>query len=98
MFAGVNLIKGPETVLGPTDHWSGLSLVPVRSNIESMKLLVVDDHPVLRGGLCALLLQIEKDVVVLQAGDAEQGLGRAIEHADLDILISLCREWTAFKP
>jgi two-component system nitrate/nitrite response regulator NarL len=52
-----------------------------------MKLLVVDDHPVLRGGMCALLLQLEKDVVVLQAGDAEQGLGLVIEHADLDIVI-----------
>jgi two-component system, NarL family, nitrate/nitrite response regulator NarL len=52
-----------------------------------MKLLVVDDHPVLRGGMCALLLQFEKDVVVLQAGDAEQGLGLVIEHADLDIVI-----------
>jgi len=32
-----------------------------------MKLLVIDDHPVLRGGLSVLLQQIEKDVVVLQA-------------------------------
>jgi DNA-binding NarL/FixJ family response regulator len=63
-----------------------LSLVPVRSHIESMKLLVVDDHPVPRGGLCALLLQNEKDVVILQAGDAEQGLALVTEHADLDIL------------
>jgi two-component system, NarL family, nitrate/nitrite response regulator NarL len=66
---------------------SVLSIVPVRSNIEPMKLLVVDDHPVLRGGLCALLLQLEKEVVVLQAGDAEQGLALVIEHTDLDIVI-----------
>jgi two-component system nitrate/nitrite response regulator NarL len=64
-----------------------LSIVPVRSNIESMKLLVVDDHPMLRGGLCALLLQLDKDVVVLQAGEAEEGLALVNEHADLDIVI-----------
>jgi two-component system, NarL family, nitrate/nitrite response regulator NarL len=52
-----------------------------------MKLLVVDDHPVLRGGLCALLLQIENDVVVLQAGSAEEGLALAAETSDLDIVI-----------
>jgi two-component system, NarL family, nitrate/nitrite response regulator NarL len=52
-----------------------------------MKLLVVDDHPVLRGGLSALLLQIENDVVVLQAGSAEEGLALAAETSDLDIVI-----------
>jgi two-component system, NarL family, nitrate/nitrite response regulator NarL len=64
-----------------------LSIVPVRPIIENMKLLVVDDHPVMRGGLCALLLQLEKDVVVLQAGEAEEGLALVTEHADLDIVI-----------
>jgi two-component system, NarL family, nitrate/nitrite response regulator NarL len=64
-----------------------LSIVPVRSNIEPMKLLVVDDHPVVREGLCALLPQIEKDVVVLQASDAEEGLALVAQHADLDIVI-----------
>jgi two-component system, NarL family, nitrate/nitrite response regulator NarL len=52
-----------------------------------MKLLVVDDHPVLRGGLCVLLLRFENDVVVLQAGSAEEGLVLAAETSDLDIVI-----------
>ena len=52
-----------------------------------MKLLVIDDHPVLRGGLSVLLQQIEKDVVVLQAADAKAGLALVAEHADLDIVI-----------
>jgi two-component system, NarL family, nitrate/nitrite response regulator NarL len=52
-----------------------------------MKLLVVDDHPVLRGGLSALLLQMESDVVVLQAGSADEGLALAAETSDLDIVI-----------
>jgi two-component system, NarL family, nitrate/nitrite response regulator NarL len=64
-----------------------LSIVRVRPIIENMKLLVVDDHPVVRGGLCALLLQLEKDVVVLQAGEAEEGLALVAQHPDLDIVI-----------
>jgi two-component system, NarL family, nitrate/nitrite response regulator NarL len=52
-----------------------------------MKIIIIDDHPVLRGGLCALLVQIEKDVVVLQAGSAEEGLALAAQHPDLDIVI-----------
>jgi len=64
-----------------------LSVVGFQFILKNMKLLVVDDHPVLRGGLCALLLQIEKDVAVLQASDAEEGLGLVAHHDDLDIVI-----------
>ena len=53
----------------------------------SMKLLVVDDHPVLRGGLSALLLQLEADAIVLQAGNAEEGLAIVAQNPDLDIVI-----------
>jgi two-component system, NarL family, nitrate/nitrite response regulator NarL len=52
-----------------------------------MKLLVVDDHPVLRGGLSALLLQLEAEAVVLQAGTAEEGLAIVAQNPDLDIVI-----------
>jgi DNA-binding NarL/FixJ family response regulator len=52
-----------------------------------MKLLVVDDHPVLRAGLCALLSQLGNDVIVLQAGNAEDGLGLVAQNPDLDIVL-----------
>ncbi len=52
-----------------------------------MKLLVVDDHPLLRGGLRGLLLQIGEDTVVLQAGDAAEALALIALHADLDIVV-----------
>jgi two-component system nitrate/nitrite response regulator NarL len=73
--------------LDPTRYPTDLSIAAFRSIIESMKLLVVDDHPVLRGGLSALLQQMESDVVVLQAGSAEEGLALVAETADLDIVI-----------
>jgi two-component system, NarL family, nitrate/nitrite response regulator NarL len=52
-----------------------------------MKLLVVDDHPIVRDGLAALLGQLGADTVVLQVGDAARALAIAVEHADLDIVI-----------
>jgi two-component system nitrate/nitrite response regulator NarL len=54
---------------------------------RAMKLLIVDDHPVLREGLAALLRQAGPDTAVLSAGDSEQGLGIADAHLDLDAVI-----------
>ncbi len=52
-----------------------------------MKLLVVDDHPIVREGLAAFLEQLGPDTAVLQAADASQALALVADHADLDIVI-----------
>jgi two-component system, NarL family, nitrate/nitrite response regulator NarL len=52
-----------------------------------MKLLVVDDHPIVREGLAAFLEQLGPDTAVLQAGDASRALALAAEHSDLDAVI-----------
>jgi DNA-binding NarL/FixJ family response regulator len=52
-----------------------------------MKLLIVDDHPMVREGLAAFLEQLGPDTAVLQAGDASGALALAAEHADLDVVI-----------
>jgi two-component system, NarL family, nitrate/nitrite response regulator NarL len=52
-----------------------------------MKLLIVDDHPIVREGLAAFLVQLGPDTVVLQAGDASRALALAADHADLDVVI-----------
>jgi DNA-binding NarL/FixJ family response regulator len=52
-----------------------------------MKLLVVDDHPIVREGLAAFLEQLGPDTTVLQAGDASRALALAADHADLDVVI-----------
>jgi DNA-binding NarL/FixJ family response regulator len=49
-----------------------------------MKLLIVDDHPVLREGLAALLRQAADRTEVLQASDDAAGLDLAERHPDLD--------------
>src|SRR5580704_6420511 len=52
-----------------------------------MKLLIVDDHPVLRAGLVALLRQAGPDTDVLQACDAGEALRLVEDHADLDAVV-----------
>jgi DNA-binding NarL/FixJ family response regulator len=49
-----------------------------------MKLLIVDDHAIVREGLAAMLRQIGPDVDVLQARDGAEGLRIAESHRDLD--------------
>lgn len=49
-----------------------------------MKLLIIDDHSIMRAGLAALLVQAGADIQVLQAGDAPNGIAEIDRHADLD--------------
>jgi DNA-binding NarL/FixJ family response regulator len=49
-----------------------------------MKLLVVDDHPLFRDGLAALLRQSNPNTQVLQASDSEAGIAVAEATSDLD--------------
>ncbi len=52
-----------------------------------MKLLIIDDHPVVRDGLAALLRQLGPEVTVLLAEGVSQGLSLADVHPDLDVVI-----------
>ena len=52
-----------------------------------MKLLVIDDHPLMRAGIAASLAQLGPETVVLQAGEATQALELAAAHPDLDAII-----------
>lgn len=49
-----------------------------------MKLLIVDDHAIVREGLAAMLRQARPDTEVLQAGAGAEALGLAMRHPDLD--------------
>jgi two-component system nitrate/nitrite response regulator NarL len=52
-----------------------------------MKLLIVDDHPVLRAGLAALLKQAEPEACVLQARDAREAFDLLDRNQDLDVVV-----------
>ena len=52
-----------------------------------MKLLIVDDHAVVREGVAAMLLQAAPDTAILRAESAEAGVALAAAHADLNAII-----------
>src|SRR5437764_1224864 len=52
-----------------------------------MKLLVIDDHPIVLDGLAALLAGMKPDAVVLTARDAHEGFKLLDGHADLDVVL-----------
>jgi DNA-binding NarL/FixJ family response regulator len=52
-----------------------------------MRLLVVDDHQIMRDGLAALLKHVSPDTIVLQARDAVEALTLIDRHNDLDAII-----------
>lgn len=58
-----------------------------RSTSRRMKLLIVDDHPLVREGLVALLQHASPSCVVLQANDPVEGLDALERHPDLDVAL-----------
>ena len=52
-----------------------------------MKLLIVDDHPVVREGLLAVLGNMESVSGILTASDVEEALRTIRAHADLDAVL-----------
>lgn len=52
-----------------------------------MKILVVDDHALVREGLRQVLKGLEENLEVLQAGTCEQAFAAAQTHGDLDLVL-----------
>ena len=52
-----------------------------------MKILVVDDHALVREGLRQVLKGLEENLEVLQAGNCEQAFVLAHQHGDLDLVL-----------
>ena len=55
--------------------------------MDAMKILVVDDHAVVRQGMASLLVDRGAAGQVLQAAGLDEGLGLAAAHPDLDAVI-----------
>jgi two-component system nitrate/nitrite response regulator NarL len=53
----------------------------------TLKVLVIDDHPLVLEGVSAALESLADKVTVMAARDAEQGLALAAEHPDLDLVL-----------
>jgi DNA-binding NarL/FixJ family response regulator len=52
-----------------------------------MKILVVDDHPLILEALKQVLRDLDPDIEVLEARDARQAIGQASEHPELALVL-----------
>ena len=52
-----------------------------------MKFIVVDDHPVFREGMAALLSRLREPCEVLQSGDGADALEQVAATADIDLVL-----------
>jgi DNA-binding NarL/FixJ family response regulator len=52
-----------------------------------MKILVVDDHPLVRDAMSQLVVQLGGDIAVLQAPDCASALEAAKTHSDIDLVL-----------
>jgi DNA-binding NarL/FixJ family response regulator len=55
--------------------------------MHAVKILVVDDHALVREGLHQVLKSLDENVEVLQAGNCMQGFALAQIHGDLDLVL-----------
>jgi two-component system, NarL family, nitrate/nitrite response regulator NarL len=53
----------------------------------TLKVLVIDDHPLVQEGVAAALQSLASDVSVICAADCEQGLTAACGHPDIDLVL-----------
>jgi DNA-binding NarL/FixJ family response regulator len=53
----------------------------------SLKLLVIDDHPLVQKGVAAALQSLGQDTRVLSARDGEEGMSLANANPDLDLVL-----------
>jgi DNA-binding NarL/FixJ family response regulator len=52
-----------------------------------LKVLVIDDHPLVQEGVAAALESLGHDVNVVAASDSDQGLAAAAAHPDIDLVL-----------
>ena len=64
----------------------GRALEPTHRK-RPLKILVIDDHALVREGLCQVLKGLDENVNVLQAGTCTQGFAIAHDHPDLDLIL-----------
>jgi two-component system, NarL family, nitrate/nitrite response regulator NarL len=79
--------RGQSADFGPTPPlatYASLVACPSRNHNRLMKLLIVDDHAIVREGLAAMLRLAAPDTQVLQAGDGAEAVALAVLHLDLD--------------
>jgi DNA-binding NarL/FixJ family response regulator len=59
----------------------------VQTQLEAMKILLVDDHQLFREGVALLLRRLASDLDLLQASNCDEGLELCRTHDDIDLVL-----------
>ena len=62
-------------------------LIATAKKRRALKILVIDDHALVREGLCQVLKGLDDQVEVLQSGTCTLGFAIAQDHPDLDLVL-----------
>ncbi|MCK1737542.1 response regulator transcription factor [Bradyrhizobium sp. 138] len=52
-----------------------------------MKVLIVDDHALIREALCAVLRQLKREAVIFEASSSRQAVDTVEEHPDISLIL-----------
>jgi DNA-binding NarL/FixJ family response regulator len=80
------MLAGTPLVLWSWD-WSILALEAAKKGLIHMKILVVDDHALIREALHGVLKEIQGDATVLEASDWRRAMRLLQEHPDLGLIL-----------
>ena len=67
--------------------WARICCLLEQKKRPALKILVIDDHALVREGLCQVLKGLEDHVEVLQSGTCTQGFAIAQDHPDIDVVL-----------
>jgi DNA-binding NarL/FixJ family response regulator len=83
MLADTTFVIG---IIPPVDDKVGSDPDPVQT-VAMLKLLVIEDHALVREGLVQTLMQLEAEVAVREAADCESGCAVLAEADDFDLVM-----------
>jgi DNA-binding NarL/FixJ family response regulator len=62
-------------------------VVEIGKEADKLKILVVDDHPLIRQALRDVLKEVKRDATVLEASSCSQAMQVIAEHPDLELIL-----------
>ena len=68
-------------------HLLALASYTLAAREGGLKILVIDDHPLVRDAMSRVVAQLGEEVEVLEAADVMSALGVAAVHPDLDLVL-----------
>jgi class 3 adenylate cyclase/CheY-like chemotaxis protein len=68
-------------------HWSPGDGSPAASAAPGMKVLIVDDHALIREALRGIVKELTDDAMIFEASDSKHGMRLVDEHADIGLVL-----------